>query len=48
MIRRFAEHAARFELLSLFPFSGFQMASWLHCSLASVVNGRENDDAPFS
>jgi len=39
----FAEPAARFLVLLLFPFSGLPMASRLHSSLASVVKEGDLD-----
>jgi hypothetical protein len=44
IVRHFAENAARFYCLLFFPFSGFRLESWLHCSLASVFNNTENDN----
>ena len=45
-VRHFAEGAARFWCSACFPFSNFVMANWLHCSLASLSKGKENDNVP--
>jgi hypothetical protein len=48
IVRHFAERRAAILGLTFFRFSGFPMASRLHRSLASVFNGKGNDNAPFS
>src|SRR5215470_1367660 len=42
-VRHFAERGAAILGLTFFPFSSFQMASWLHSSLASVVDGKDDN-----
>jgi hypothetical protein len=39
-VRHFAEHAAAIRALNHCYFSVFEMASQLHCSLASVIKKR--------
>ena len=42
IVRHFAERAAVILRLTSFTFRGFRMASRLHSSLASAVDGKEN------
>jgi hypothetical protein len=46
-VRHFAEHAAAILALNPCSFSGFQMASQLHCSLASLIKKRRTTSGDY-